>query len=281
MSGIHTRLYDPALLTAAWRRVRRAGGGPGRDGMTLEAFARNVEARLADLAVELRTGRWRPAPLLRIHVPKRDGGRRTLAIPTVRDRVVHTALALVLEPLLEPLQGPGSFAYRRGRSAEQALAALVVLRLRGYVWLLETDVARCFDSIPHGPLLDLLAAHVPCRRTLGLVRAILRSFSRRARGIPQGSPLSPLLANSYLAALDRALTFRGARPVRYADDLVVACRSREVAEMALVRLRATLARLGLSAREDRTRIVHVSSGLDFLGHRLRGTRLFRPPVPRR
>lgn len=274
-SELFLRIARPETLYRAWRQVRRKGGGPGGDGVTIEIYGRDVEARLSRLARLLVAGRYRPGPMRRFGVPKSSGGVRQIAVPCIADRIVQTAVVRELQPSLEPRLGDASFAYRRGLSVEHAIARLLVYRLWGYPWLLEADIVRCFDSIPHGRLASELAEWIDCERTRDLIGMWLEAFSRRGRGIPQGAPVSPLLVNLYLDPVDRAVATRRAKLVRYADDLVVACRRREQAEAAKERLERALAARGLALAADKTRILHISEGLAFLGYRMRGTRIFR------
>jgi len=266
---IFARIARPETLRRAWHGVRRRGGGPGGDGVTIEAYARDLDRRLSRLARLLLDGRYRPGPMRRFTVPKRTGGVRRIAVPCIADRVVQTAVVRELQPCLEPRLGDASFAYRRGLSVEHAIARLLVYRLWGHPWLLEADILRCFDSIPHDRLLKELPEWIGCARTRDLIRGWLHAFSRRGRGIPQGAPVSPLLLNLYLDPVDRAVARRRARLVRYADDLVVACRRREEAEKARERLQQALAVRGLLLAPEKTRITHVAEGIDFLGYRVR------------
>jgi RNA-directed DNA polymerase len=288
-------LYDKVsrrdVLERAWELVRANKGAAGIDRQTIADVERHGVSRLLDeLAVDLREGRWRPLPARRVFIPK--PGReelRPLSIPAVRDRIVQTAVKLVIEPVFEADFLPCSFGFRPKRSQHDALQVLIDESRRGRRWVLESDIANCFDAIPHSGLMSAIEERVSDRNLLKLLRAMLRAgvmaegaVHRDVTGTPQGGVLSPVLANVYLHRLDRQWTERGHGVlVRFADDLVVMCRSKREAEAALSALRSILAELGLEPKAAKTRIVHLTDGgegLDFLGfhhRRVRGEHKYR------
>jgi RNA-directed DNA polymerase len=288
-------LYDKVsrkdVLERAWELVRANKGAAGVDEQTIAHVEQYGVSRLLDeLAAELKDGRWRPLPARRAFIPK--PGReelRPLSIPTVRDRIVQTAVKLVIEPVFEADFLPCSFGFRPKRSQHDALQVLIDQSWEGRRWVLETDIADCFEAIPHSGLMSAIEERVSDRQLLKLLRAMLRAgvmadgaVHRDVTGTPQGGVVSPVLCNVYLHRLDRQWTERGTGVlVRFADDLVVMCHTKREAEAALSALRSILAELGLELKAAKTRIVHLAEGgegFDFLGfhhRRVRGERGYR------
>jgi len=235
-----------------------------------------VERMLRDLQDALRAGKYHPPPVRRRNIPKPDGGVRPLGIPTVRDRVAQMAAKLVLEPIFEADFLPSSYGYRPKRSATEALECIRRGFIDGCAWVLELDIRKYFDTIDPQRLMGLVELRVSDRRVLQLVRKWLDAgvmedgvLRETVTGTPQGGVISPLLANIYLHVLDRTWAERGMGTlVRYADDAVVMCRSREEAEAALGLVGEVLTELGLELHPDKTRIVDLGEGregFDFLG----------------
>ena len=287
--ALHDKVHRGDVMWRAWVAVRRNNGAPGIDATTFaEVEEYGVPRLLDELAADLREGR-RPLPARRVFIPKPGTTeQRPLSIPTVRDRIVQAAVKIVLEPVFEADMLPCSFGFRPKRSAHDALQVLIDESWRGSRWVVETDIANCFEAIPHDKLMQAVEERVCDQAVLKLLRAMLRagvmedgSVRRPVTGTPQGGVVSPLLANVYLHRLDRAWDERRhGMLVRYADDVVVMCRTREQAEAALARLRVLLGELGLEPKASKTRIVHLTEGgegLDFLGFH---NRLVRGHTPR-
>lgn len=253
-------------LRAAWGRVAANRGAAGGDGVTVERFTPVAESQIERLSRLLVFGQYRPGPARRIMIPKRGGGERPLDIPCVADRVVQAAVALVLDPVLDLEMEPSSFAYRRGRSVAQAVARVDALRRQGFDHVVDGDVRAYFESIPHERLIARLERSIDDPALIDLIWLWLEAYSLTERGIPQGSPLSPLLANLYLDAVDEAIEGRGVRLVRFADDFVLLCNGRARAEDARARMAMLLAEHGLELHPDKTRIVSFAEGFRFLGH---------------
>jgi RNA-directed DNA polymerase len=284
--ALYDKVYRRDVLERAWELVRANRGAAGIDRQTITAVEEYGVAKLLDeLAADLKAGRWRPLPARRVFIPKpgRPTERRPLSIPAVRDRVVQAAAKIVMEPIFEADMLECSFGFRPRRSAHDALQVLVDEAWRGRRWVAESDIADCFEAIPHSGLMAAIEERISDRHLLKLLRAMLRAgvmmdgaVARGDAGTPQGGVLSPLLANVYLHRLDRQWADRGTGMlVRYADDLLAMCHTRQEAERALQALTAILAELRLELKQAKTRIVHLSEtgeGLDFLGFHHRWVR---------
>src|SRR5215472_6114341 len=286
--ALYDKISRDDILAHAYAQCRSNKGAPGIDGQDFaEIEAHGVERWLAELALALRQGTYRPEPIRRVYIPKANGKLRPLGISSVRDRVCMTAATLVLEPIFEADLPPEQYAYRPGRNAQQAVVKVDGLLFRGHPDVVDADLADFFGSIPHTELMKSVARRVVDRRVLHLIKMWLecaveetddRGRKRRTteardngRGIPQGSPLSPLLANLYMRrfvlgweklGLGQRL---GSRIVTYADDLVILCRRGKAGE-ALHWMRTLMGKLKLTVNAEKTRICKVPEGeFDFLG----------------
>ena len=276
------KVYALATLEAAWAKVRGNRGAAGVDGVSIERFAARSELYLAELVTALREGTYRPQPVKRVDIPKGDGKTRPLGIPVVKDRIVQTAVKLVIEPIFEVTFRAESYGFRPGRGCKDALREVDDLIKDGFTCVVDADLKGYFDSIPHEPMMARVEERISDGRLLGLIRGwlgqdILRDMERwtPTTGTPQGAVISPLLANIYLHPLDELMAVEGHRMVRYADDFVVLCRSREEAEAALAVIRRWVAENGLELHAGKTHLGDCrqwGQGFEFLGYRFEAGR---------
>ena len=280
------KLTRPTTLEAAWRKVARNKGSAGVDGQSIERFALGAERYLQELLNDLEAGSYRPQPVKRVEIPKGDGKTRPLGIPAVKDRVVQTALKMVIEPIFEVQFRPCSYGFRPGRHCKEALREVDRLVKEGYTWVVDADLSSYFDTIPHDRLMTLVEGSISDGRVLALIESFLRQDIMKGMerwqptsGTPQGAVISPLLANLYLHPFDVLMEQSGREMVRYADDFVILCRTQAEAEAALREVRAWVAENGLTLHPEKTRIGDCRQpghGFEFLGYRFEaGHRLIR------
>ena len=270
------KVWRPANLQAAFAKVQANGGAAGADHQTIAMFAQDLERNLARLREQLRDGTYRPQPVRRVQIPKPGSReRRPLGIPTVRDRVVQTALRQVLEPIFERDFAEHSYGFRPGRGCKDALRRVDALLGAGHVHVVDVDLKSYFDSIPHDRLMARVRTKIADSRVLGLIESFLtqgvleglETWTPTA-GSPQGAVISPLLSNVYLDPLDQFMAAAGFEMVRYADDFVILCRDATTAAAALRRVRDWTAEAGLTLHPEKTRLVDLNGpeGFDFLGY---------------
>lgn len=280
-------ICEQTNLLKAWQHVSQNKGSAGSDGITLKRYEKRLHYNLSDLRKQVFRHHYQPKPLKVVWMKKPNGGLRKLAIPSVADRILQTALYIKLMPLLDDEFEEASFGYRPGRSIYHALAELQHAYQQGYQWLVDADIEQYFDNIPHQPLLDLLAGFQLDKALLRLVRQWLRvplmDMKSDAKdqnkiqqychtvGVPQGSPLSPILSNLYLDKFDERFLSYDLKLVRYADDFVVLAKSERSARQALEITEQGLKQLALSLNKSKTSVHHFDDGFEFLGAQIEGS----------
>jgi RNA-directed DNA polymerase len=270
------KIHPERTLARAYSQVAANQGAAGVDHVTVTMFGQNLDENLKRLSEQLRTGTYCPQAIRRHYIPKPGSQeKRPLGIPTVRDRVVQTALRMALEPIFEQEFAEQSYGFRPGRGCKDALRRVDELLKSGYTYIVDADLKSYFDTIPHDRLLALVGQKVSDGRVLSLIEAFLKQGVLDGlrewtpeMGSPQGAVVSPLLSNIYLNPLDHLMAEKGYEMVRYADDFVILCRSPEEANQALALVQEWTATAGLTLHPTKTRIVNVADGeFDFLGYR--------------
>jgi RNA-directed DNA polymerase len=275
------KVSGEGTLRLAWDRVSSNAGACGVDGVSVGRFAKDSQARLLAVREHLKAGSYQPQPVKRVWIPKAGSAQgRPLGIPTVRDRVVQTALKMVIEPIFEREFAPHSYGFRPGRGCKDALRRVDQLLQSGLVHVVEVDIQGYFDSIPHERLMSLVRERIADGQVLGLLESLLKQgvLEQGVRvqdepveeGTPQGGVISPLLANVYLNPLDWLMREAGCEMVRYADDMVILCSDASSAQQALGTLSEWMAQAGLVLHPQKTRVVDMGqpgAHFDFLGYR--------------
>ena len=292
------KVCSERTLGLAWEKVLANAGACGVDGITVERFAKDSQTRLLAVKEHLGKGTYQPKPVKRVWIPKPGSAeKRPLGIPTVTDRVVQAAVRMVIEPIFESRFHPRSYGFRPGRGCKDALRRVDGQLKAGRTHVVDVDIKGYFDTIPHERLMELVRERIADGRVLGLIGGFLKQGVMEEgveavveEGTPQGGVISPLLANIYLDPLDWLMGGAGFEMARYADDMVVLCRSREEAAEALEKLREWMAGAGLTLHPEKTRVVDMEeagSYFDFLGYRFqrskrgRMMRLVRPKSGRK
>ena len=281
------KVYKRKNLEMAWEKVKENRGSGGVDGQSLVAFESQLSLQLTRLERELKEDTYQPLPVRQHPIPKRDkpGEYRMLGIPAIYDRVCQQALLNRLEPVFEPIFDHASFGYRRGRSPKDALRKVWKEIHSGSEWIVDADLRDFFGSADHEKLLTLVVQRIADSRVLRLIQAMLKAgsygrgrFYPTEHGTPQGSVVSPLLSNILLTPFDREMRLRGYQLTRFADDWVITCKSAAEARSALETARRILKQLGVELHPQKTRIVHVRYGFEFLGYKIkRGERFLYLP----
>jgi RNA-directed DNA polymerase len=273
------RMLESDNVNRAWQQVKRNHGAPGVDGMSVEEFPTYAREHWKDIRQDLLDGKYRPSPVRRVYIPKPDGRKRALGIPTVTDRVIQQSIAQVLTPIFDPEFSESSFGYRPGRSAQDAVRKVSNDIAEGYGHIVDVDLQQYFDTVNHDVLMVRVARRVRDKRVLKLIGAYLRSgvevngaVEPTREGVPQGGPLSPLLSNILLDDLDKELEKRGHRFARYCDDFVIMTASKRAAERVMGSITRFIQRkLKLKVNQEKSS-TKKATGLKFLGFQFRGKR---------
>ncbi len=272
--SLYSRMLNLDALYSGYKKVSRAKGAAGIDGQSLRDYAKDLDNNLTQLQHELQTKQYRPQAVKRVEIPKADGGVRLLGIPAVRDRIVQQVLLDILQPIFDPDFHPSSYGYRPGRSCHDAISkATIFIRKYNRRWVVDMDLSKCFDRLDHEVIIEGVQSKVTDGSILRLVKLFLNSGVMVGKhwvaseiGSPQGGVISPLLANIYLDAFDQEMKRRNHRIVRYADDILVLCKSRAAAENALNSATKILEKdLKLTVNTEKTHIAHSDNGVKFLG----------------
>jgi RNA-directed DNA polymerase len=273
--SLFDKVYALPNLWEAWLKVRENRGAAGIDRMTVKRFDEEAYARIEHLQADLRNGTYRPQPVRRVFIPKSGGGERPLGIPTVRDRIVQQALLQILGPIFEAKFSPRSHGFRPERGCSTALEVVDRAVKHGYEWVVDADIKAFFDTVDHDKLLGAINEEISDGSVLQLIRRILKAGVIQPEvndveptdlGTPQGGPISPLLANIFLHHFDAKMAEARYGLVRYADDFVIFARSEEQAVAALQLAKQILeGELGLTVHPEKTRVVSVTQGFEFLG----------------
>jgi len=281
------KVYQRKNLEMAWEKVKANRGSGGVDGQSLEAFAAQLDPQLDRLQSELKDETYQPQPVRQVQIPKagKPGEFRMLGVPTIYDRVCQQALLNRLEPIFEPVFDEANFGYRRGRSTKDAMRKVWKEIQNGHEWIVDADLKDFFGSVDHEKLLTLIAQRVADGRVLRLIRAMLKAGSYgqgqlfpSERGTPQGSGISPLLSNILLTPFDREMRRKGYQLTRFADDWVVTCQSATEARAAIDAALRILSELSVQLHPQKTRVVHVRHGFEFLGYLVRRGRQLQLPT---
>lgn len=272
------KVYHPTNLEMAWKKVKANGGAGGIDGIYMDDFEKVATEELKCLHEQIKNGVYKPLPVKRVYIPKRGKPqeKRPLGIPAIKDRVCQQALKNRMEPIFEKIFNDCSFGYRPGRSPHDAMRKIWREIQQGNEWIVDGDLRDYFGTVDHEMLIDMVAEQISDGIILDLIRKMLkvgyvengRRYETEA-GTPQGSVISPLLSNIYLTPFDNAMTGKGFKLIRFADDWMIVCKSRAEAEKALKTAKEELAKLGLTLHPDKTRITNIKWGFEFLGYKIK------------
>jgi RNA-directed DNA polymerase len=277
---LYERIFFSNNVKSAWKRVKSNKGAAGVDSVSIEAFPGLFRDQWGNIRESLRNGTYKPLPVKRVEIPKATGGTRSLGIPTVLDRLIQQAIAQELVPIFDPDFSDHSYGFRPGRSAQDAVRKVQVYIKEGYRWAVDMDLEKFFDTVNHDALMHRVARKVRDKRVLKLIGKYLRAgvmingrLQQTRKGVPQGGPLSPLLANIMLDDLDKELGRRGHRFVRYADDFIILVKSQSAGVRVMASVKHFIERkLKLKVNEAKSRVAKTDQ-TNFLGFTFKGTKI--------
>jgi CRISPR-associated protein Cas1 len=259
-------LTKPQILKSGWKIVRANKGAAGGDGITIKEYESNLESNIQLLANSLIEGTYKPDKLKHISINKKDGGKRNLSIPSIKDRIVQTATLLLLSSSFDKKFYEDSWGYRPGRGHQDAILTIEKFLKKEQFWIVDADIEKFFDEVPHLHLIQDLSIWIDDNKLLQLILLWLNSFSSHNKGLAQGSPISPLLSNIYLHPLDRIMISFGFKIIRYADDFIILNHTKQDALRALTLCKYILNSRGLKINESKTKIIERNKSFEFLGH---------------
>ncbi len=267
-------VLSKANLSRALKQVRTNKGAPGVDGMSTEELVPYIKAHPNELSQAIMDGTYRPSPVKRVYIPKENGDKRPLGIPTVRDRLIQQALAQKIAEEFEPSFSDNSYGFRPNLSALDAVQAVVSKANQGYEYVIDLDLSKFFDTVNHSKMIQVLSDKIKDGRVISLIHKFFRAkieedgkYTKPTQGMPQGGPLSPICANCLLNELDQELEKRGHKFVRYADDMCILFKSKRAAERTFQSIKKFIEqKLFLKVNEEKTKICHLSQDVKFLGY---------------
>lgn len=283
--ALNDKVFALKTLRQAYEQVRKNGGAAGVDHVTIDEFGKRLEEEITKASEQIRLGSYQPQKIKRVEITKPGGGKRPLGIPTIRDRVVQTAIRDTIEPIFERKFEDSSYGFRPKRGSKDALRKVDELLKKGNYYIVDADIKGYFDNIPQDKLMQRVKEEIADGKTLKLIESYLKAeiFDGLqdwvpTKGTPQGAVLSPLLSNIYLDPFDKTMKEAGHQLIRYADDFVILCQTKEEAEKALAQTQCWMQENGLELHPDKTKIVDLREGyFDFLGYRFeQGRRRPRP-----
>lgn len=277
---LYERIFSSSNVKSAWKRVKSNKGAAGVDSVSIEAFPGLFRDQWGNIRESLLNGTYKPLPVKRVEIPKATGGTRPLGIPTVLDRLIQQAIAQELVPIFDPDFSDHSYGFRPGRSAQDAVRKVQEYIKEGYRWAVDMDLEKFFDTVNHDALMQRVARKVRDKRVLKLIGKYLRAgvmingrLQQTRKGVPQGGPLSPLLANIMLDDLDKELERRGHRFVRYADDFIILVKSQSAGVRVMASVKHFIeGKLKLKVNEAKSRVAKTDQ-TNFLGFTFKGTKI--------